>query len=229
MRLMHAGVYAGLENCPGIPNKKGSSLSGANIRRNNVPENCQRPIHLLWIEEQKRAFPLVLLLVSPNVGHFDWLHGKHVLSTAPVRSSTVTADDTLWEKLYKVMEVSNARNDVVADSDNMIFEEGQSSNSVNNICKSAGHITGGGEVLGFNDATAQCDSFGSPEIDPLCRVSELGFNSSRYFLTFMKSPLSQLCRRMGYHITKINLNRFCFSASDSCFSVNCSMRSLVCN
>lgn len=35
-------------------------------------------------------------------------------------------------------------------------------------------------MLGFNDATAQCDSFGSPEIDPLRRVSELGFNSSRY-------------------------------------------------
>ncbi|XP_058207238.1 uncharacterized protein LOC131320530 [Rhododendron vialii] len=38
------------------------------------------------------------------------------------------------------MEVSNARKDVVADSDDMVFEEGQSSESVNNICKSVGHV-----------------------------------------------------------------------------------------
>ncbi|XP_058221311.1 uncharacterized protein LOC131331407 [Rhododendron vialii] len=56
------------------------------------------------------------------------------------KKGTVAADDTLWEKLYKVMEVSNTQNDVVADSDNMVFEEGKSLESVNNICKSTGHV-----------------------------------------------------------------------------------------
>ncbi|KAI8546966.1 hypothetical protein RHMOL_Rhmol07G0160600 [Rhododendron molle] len=39
--------------------------------------------------------------------------------------------------LSYVMEVSNARNDVVADSDNMVFEEGQLLESANNIYKYA--------------------------------------------------------------------------------------------
>ncbi|KAF7124031.1 hypothetical protein RHSIM_Rhsim12G0122900 [Rhododendron simsii] len=47
-----------------------------------------------------------------------------------------------------VMEVSNARNDVIADLDNMVFEEGQSSESVNNICKFASH-----DCIGVIDGT----------------------------------------------------------------------------
>ncbi|KAG5534302.1 hypothetical protein RHGRI_022434 [Rhododendron griersonianum] len=45
------------------------------------------------------------------------------------------------EKLrQQVMGVSNARNNVVADSDNMVYEEGQSSESVTNVCNSTGRV-----------------------------------------------------------------------------------------
>lgn len=40
----------------------------------------------------------------------------------------------------QVMEASNARQNVVADSDNVVYEEGQSSDSVTNPCNSAGHV-----------------------------------------------------------------------------------------
>ncbi|KAI8540879.1 hypothetical protein RHMOL_Rhmol08G0019300 [Rhododendron molle] len=45
------------------------------------------------------------------------------------------------EKLRRqVMGVSNARNNVVANSDNMVYEEGQSSESVTNVCNSTGRV-----------------------------------------------------------------------------------------
>ncbi|KAF7136092.1 hypothetical protein RHSIM_Rhsim08G0016300 [Rhododendron simsii] len=45
------------------------------------------------------------------------------------------------EKLrQQVMGVSNARNNVVAVSDNMVYEEGQSSESVTNLCNSTGRV-----------------------------------------------------------------------------------------
>nr|AQM52287.1 SVP2 [Monotropa hypopitys] len=39
----------------------------------------------------------------------------------------------------QVIEVSNARKNVVSESDNMVYEEGESSESVTNSCNSAGH------------------------------------------------------------------------------------------
>lgn len=38
------------------------------------------------------------------------------------------------------MGVSNARNNVVANSDNIVYEEGQSSESVTNVCNSTGRV-----------------------------------------------------------------------------------------
>ncbi|KAF8400812.1 hypothetical protein HHK36_014114 [Tetracentron sinense] len=50
---------------------------------------------------------------------------------------------------------------------------------------SQSQITIGVEQLGIDDAVAQCNRFGPPEINLVDRLSELGIDSSRHLNAFM--------------------------------------------
>ncbi|KAK5825118.1 hypothetical protein PVK06_019922 [Gossypium arboreum] len=72
------------------------------------------------------------------------------------------------------------------------FSSASSSSSSSSVKRISG-IPSGAELLNLNDAFAQCGCFGSPQIISCYRISELGFDSSRYLYAFITAPVVSVC------------------------------------